>query len=119
MRNVPVLLHYYNVKGTVPVYMSLGFAAHILFMRCKKDDTGKFSGVWNGTSYTINDDHAMIYAERWSKMNEETMVRETLKDSFLWGHDLSALPGFEASVTMHLKLIMQNGIRSALKKIVL
>lgn len=118
MRNVPVLLHYYKLYGAVPACMSVGFAAHILFMRCKEDDTGKHSGEWEGKTYTINDDHAAIYAERWNNMNEETIVRETLKDTVLWGHDLTALPGFEEDVTDNLKRIMQNGVRSALEKIV-
>ncbi len=118
MRNLPILIHHYNLHSSVPLCMSFGFAAHILFMRCTKDDTGKYTGIWNDKIYTINDDHAALYSERWSKMNEDGVVHDTLRDTFLWGLDLSVFPGFEASVTGHLKLIMQNGVRSALEKIV-
>lgn len=118
MRNVPVLLNHYKMSGAVPSYMSFGFAAYLLFMRCKKNDTEKYEGMLEDKAYIINDDFAGLYADRWETMNEETLVHETLKDVSFWGYDLSALPGFTESVTDHLKLIMQNGMRSALNKII-
>jgi len=98
--------------------MSFGFAAYLLFMRCKKSETGKYSGILENKVYVINDDYAGLYADRWEKMDVETLVHETLKDSSFWGHDLSVLPGFEKSVTDHLKLLMQSGMRPALERII-
>ena len=118
MRNVPVLLSHYKLYGTVPSHMSFGFAAYLLFMRCKKSETGKYSGILENKVYVINDDYAGLYADRWEKMDVETVVHETLKDSSFWGHDLSVLPGFEKSVTDHLKLLMQSGMRPALERII-
>jgi tagaturonate reductase len=43
MRNVPVLLQHYNKTTAVPLHMSLGFAAYILFMKCEAADR-KFIG---------------------------------------------------------------------------
>ncbi len=63
MRNVPILLNYYKERNTVPVYMSLGFAAHILFMRSRKNGEGKYTGVSGNKEYTIHDDHVKKYSD--------------------------------------------------------
>ncbi len=34
MRNVPLLLRHYEKAGNIPEYMALGFAGHLLFMKC-------------------------------------------------------------------------------------
>jgi tagaturonate reductase len=119
MRNVPALLKYYEAYKRVPAHMALGFAAHILFMRCEKNNEGKYAGKLNDSTYLINDDQAGVYAQRWQKLTIENVVHETLADITLWGHDLSALPGFEKNVLENLQLIIQNGASAALNKAIL
>lgn len=118
MRNVPTLLNYYNGMNTVPAHMSLGFAAHILFMRSQKNEEGRYVGVWNNVPYTINDDHAMIYSDRWKTLSPHRLVHETLADTSLWGHDLSVLPGFESSVIENLDALIQNGVSTTIQTII-
>jgi tagaturonate reductase len=119
MRNVPALLKYYNAHQRVPAHMALGFAAHILFMRCEKNNDGKYVGKLNDSTYIINDDQAGAYAERWGKLAIEDVVHETLADLTLWGNNLSALPGFEKAVLENLQLIIGNGALAAINKIIL
>ena len=118
MRNVPILINHYRQFDTVPLRMSFGFAAYLLFMRCKKNDAGKYTGAVDNKEYIINDDYAELFAKRWATMDADTLVHDTLNDVSFWGYDLSALPGFEKGVTDNLKLIMQNGLRPALEKII-
>ena len=118
MRNVPTLLHYYKMMNAVPVYMSLGFAAHILFMRSQKNEEGKYKGVWDNEPYTINDDYSRIYSDRWKTLGPHELVHETLADLSLWGHDLSILPGFERSVIENLDVLIQHGASIAIHKII-
>lgn len=118
MRNVPVLLGYYQLKQVVPVRMALGFAAHILFMRCKKNKDGKYEGVLNGREYFINDDHAAVYAQRWENLPVEKVVHETLADESLWGHDLSLLPGFEKAVLENIQIIIRENVSAAINRII-
>ncbi len=109
MRNLPVLLAYYERFSRVPERMALGFAAHLLFMKCEQKEDGKYYGVINGNAYCLADDHAAYYAEKWKAVNAAGLVKEVLGDRQFWGTDLSALPGFVKSVTTHLQLLMQPG----------
>lgn len=118
MRNVPTLLNYYRLHQTVPKHMALGFAAHILFMRCKKGDNGKYIGILNDKEYAVNDDHAAIYAQRWESLSVKSLIHETLADQALWGNDLLLLPGFEKAVLENLQIIMQEGAAIAINKII-
>lgn len=119
MRNVPALLKYYDTRKSVPAHMALGFAAHILFMRCEKNNEGKYAGKLNDSTYIINDDQAGVYAERWKRLPAADVVHETLADLSLWGYDLSALPGFEKAVLENLQLIIDNGALAAINKTIL
>jgi len=48
--------------------MALGFAAYILFMKCKAGTDGKFAGNLNGKDYSVNDDKAGYFAENGKPM---------------------------------------------------
>jgi tagaturonate reductase len=117
-RNVPSLLNYYTVGGAVPEFMSLGFAAYILFMRSQKNTEGRYTGVFNNKEYTVYDDKASLYSERWKTLRVENLVHEILKDESLWDNDLSILAGFENAVLKNLQLLMQQGAAITIDKII-
>jgi tagaturonate reductase len=116
MRNVPTILKYYEKVGAVPEYMSLGFAAHILFMRSEKDALNKFWGEVNGRKYLINDDKAVYYAEAWKQFSTEELVQKILSNKENWGTDLSVLPGFTDAVYRNLKLLLSDGAVTVLTR---
>ncbi len=115
MRNVPLLLNYFSRFGTVPEYMSLGFAAYLLFMKPVKEEDGKYFGESNGKVYPINDNHAVYYAKKWK--HPETIVDTVLSDTGLWGHDLTGLEGFAASVSEKLHDMQANGALAIIKSV--
>ena len=109
MRNVPTLLHYYQQHQAVPHYVALGFAAYLLFMR----NVGG-QGEANGQPYRIQDDRATYFADLWAHLTPAELVPAALHNAALWGHDLSRLPGFAASVTHYLQQLLGEGAPATL-----
>jgi tagaturonate reductase len=108
MRVVPDLLHYCERFKAVPQYVALGFAAYLLFLRSTRQEGGKYYGEANGQEYLIQDEQAGYFAELWQRPADE-VVSAALSNQELWGTDLTALPGFEASVTRYLAQLQQEG----------
>jgi tagaturonate reductase len=109
LRNVPLLLQHYKNTTEVPKLMALGFAAHILFMKCQEEG-GKFYGSFNGSKYEIQDDNASLYAAYWSQCNDQQLVTDILDDTRLWGESLKDLPGFAEAVLQHLKALQSKQV---------
>jgi tagaturonate reductase len=106
---VPLLLQHYKNTTEVPKLMALGFAAHILFMKCEEEG-GKFYGSLNGSKYEIQDDNASLYAAYWSQCNDQQLVTDILDDTRLWGESLNDLPGFAEAVLQHLKALQSKEV---------
>jgi tagaturonate reductase len=117
MRNVPLILSYFDRFGKPPAHMALGFAAHILFMRPSKFEDGKYWGESDRRDYAINDDNAGLYAALWENAGFEGITEAILRENRLWGADLSLLPGFSAVVHHHLEELRNEGARVALKRL--
>jgi tagaturonate reductase len=103
MRNVAVIVNYFQRFGHVPEQMARGFAAHILFMNCSKADDGKYYGKWNGKTYPVNDDNASWYAGTWQEKDPDKVVLMVLSNKEIWGTDLSALEGFAGKISEYLQ----------------
>ncbi len=111
MRAIPLLMHYYEVFGTVPHYFSRGFAAYILFMKAVEKRDDKFYGMNAGKEYVINDDQAAWFYEVWQSNDTEEVVLRTLSNEDFWELDLRHLPGFEESVSLHLSNMQSIGVK--------
>ncbi|MDF5690065.1 tagaturonate reductase [Aquirufa sp. WAEICH-18A] len=98
MRNIPLLVNYYQIFGKAPELFAMGFAAYLQFMHAVKVEDGKYFGECNGEFYPIQCDYASYFYEAWKDLN----LTKLLADEKLWGHDLSALPGFEDAVKKYL-----------------
>jgi tagaturonate reductase len=116
-RNVPLLLNHYRKHAYVPEHMALGFAGYLLFMRCRKNEKGNYTGQANGLLYPVQDDLAAYFEEKWSHNNIEEVVNTILADKGFWETDLSSLKGFAETVKMYLHSLIQNGVRSTLGSI--
>lgn len=113
MRVVPVLLNYYQKFNAVPGRMALGFAAYIAFMQVKKEEGGKYYGELNGLSYPVNDDQAHYFYALKNSITPNEHVAAILKNTALWGTDLSLLPGFLPTVQqMYLALINREPLKA-------
>ncbi|WP_338871094.1 tagaturonate reductase [Spirosoma sp. SC4-14] len=113
MRNVPTLLHYYEQLGVTPRYISLGFAAYLLFMKATHQQDEVWYGNRNGESYPIYDAQASYFADLWTRLAPQELTQTVLQNTTLWGHDLSQLPGFAESVAAYLEQFLENGVQAA------
>ena len=109
LRNVPLLLGLYSKSGKVPDNMALGFAAYLLFMKCKHGSDGKYYGDVNGKNYLIQDEAASYFADKWETGNIDNFVNHVLADKNLWDADLSTLDGFGEKVKEEMELLIQQG----------
>jgi tagaturonate reductase len=101
MRVIPVLQHHYHRFEEVPALMALGFAAYLLFMR----------------DGNVTDDHAAYFKEKWQRLEPAVLVQTVLKDTVLWGRDLTALPGFAHAVTIMLGGLLDEGATSLIRRV--
>ena len=106
-RDLPLLVAYFEKFGKIPSLMSLGWAAHILFMRCLPGPDRQYFGEYKEIRYPVNDNLAISYSAAWS--NPENVVERILGDVKLWGRDLNQLRGFSESVSKNLKLLEIHG----------
>ncbi|MFC7666110.1 hypothetical protein ACFQT0_00675 [Hymenobacter humi] len=115
MRNVPTLLHYYEQHQAVPHYMALGFAAYLLFMRNTASAPGVGHGEANGEPYTIIDDRAGYLADLWARLSPAELTTTVLRNTALWGSDLTRLPGFAECVSQYLAQLLEEGAPATLR----
>ncbi|HEY4156193.1 MAG TPA: tagaturonate reductase, partial [Puia sp.] len=111
MRCLPLLKNYYKNNGSVPERIALGFAAYLRFMKAVKQADNKYYGEFNGKSYIIDDETAGEFYAIWQEQSPDKLVADVLKNTALWGEDLSVLPGFQESVTGKLNSILRDGMR--------
>jgi tagaturonate reductase len=99
MRNIPILVRYYEEFGKAPELFAMGFAAYLQFMHPEKEVNGFYYGESNGEFYPINCTFAPYFYEAWMGTFD---LHKVLSNSSLWGVDLTALPGFEDAVAKYL-----------------
>ncbi|MGZ8508768.1 MAG: tagaturonate reductase [Chitinophagaceae bacterium] len=109
MRNICLIRKYFERHGSVPGYMALGLAGHLLFMKCEKSADGKYYGKHNGESYPVNDDHAAYFSEKWRGCTIDQLVETVFCDKDLWGENLTEFPGLVDAVTVKLNKLMKAG----------
>ena len=117
LRCVPVLNVFYKKYNRPPELIALGFAAYIYFMKSIKQVDNLFYGEKNGEAYLIEDERAGKFHHLWQTLSPKEIVTEILKDDDLWGQNLTALVGFEDSVSEKLKSIIDNGMRNTLESV--
>jgi tagaturonate reductase len=112
-RAVPLLINYYKTFDTVPQYFTRCFAAYLLFMKVTKEEKGLFFGEYNGVPYLINCDAASYFMAEWTNEKPEMVVAKVLRNTDLWGFDLSTLHDFESNVSNHLSNMLMLGVKDA------
>lgn len=126
-RNVATIQRYYEQFTSVPNYISLGFAAYLLFMKAVREEKGQFFGEISlagggKLNYPIRDDKAGYFYGDWkivktnSPATVEKFVKSVLSDVTLWQTDLTTLPGFADAVTQNLNALLANGAQKTLEK---
>jgi tagaturonate reductase len=114
MRNILLLNSHVQRFGHASPLMSLGMAAHILFMRCHLEATGKYYGILNEIKYPVTDENAEKYIKAWNENGLNQTVASLLGDEDLWQENLNLLTGFTDEVIFWLQLILDQGASFAI-----
>lgn len=118
MRNVLVMQQYLQRFGEVPSHISLGLAAHLLFMKCRQSDDGKYYGEINGEKYLVNDDNAGWYAEKWKNNSDlSQLVHTIMTDTSFWGVNFGDNRDWLNAITSKLQELVDSGAVSAIQRI--
>lgn len=117
LRNVPLLLKYYEKYDTVPHLMSLGFAAYIAFLKVIISGPN-YLGSLNGKTYVVQDDHAGWFADVYAKKGGAELVSDVLSDIDFWNENLDLLPGFKNAVTEQYLEIVKGNVLDLLNRAV-
>lgn len=113
MRAVPLIKMNYTQGTQTPVYMTLGFAAFVLFMRTNNTANG-FFGELAGQLYKVNDDKAGLLSRAWEQ-GADAAVDAAMEATGLAGTNGAA--AFSEQVKHDLHLLMQSGAEAALQSL--
>jgi tagaturonate reductase len=116
MRNIPLLLNYYDKFQMIPPLFACGFAGYLLFMKAVKCENGIYYGERKGEFYEIKCDSVNVFYETWQCGNIEEVVETILSNEKLWGRNLTELNGFADSVKSYLRAMIIAGVKEAIQK---
>lgn len=96
VRVLPTILEYHNRTGQFPENLIRSFADLILF----------YKGGIHGESIPLKDEQAVLefFEKVWKKENLEEIVETVLGNEYLWGIDLTQIPGLKAKVIGYLEI---------------
>ena len=109
MRCIPQITAYQRRFGEIQSAMSLGLAAHLLYMKTTVQPDGTYVGMVGEQPYLITDAHAAIFAEAWLLPTVEEAITALLSNTDLWSINLQTIPGLVAATTQWLHLLQQHG----------
>ena len=116
-RNMPSFLDYVKLNGSLPVCLTMSFAAYIAFF---SNDIQRLTGEGlvcrrpKGNEYICSDDRWVLefyYDHR--DDSPEDLVHAVMTNRQMWGQDLTEIPGFEAATVANLKKIRSQGAAAA------
>ncbi len=122
MRNVPLLLHHYDLNDAPPLHMATGFAGFLLYMKATRKDGKKYFGERKGPDgyrdeYEIKDDSAEYFYNAWNNNSAGKVVEEVMQNEELWDTDLTKLPGFMQTVKEQLQDMITNGVLQTISQL--
>ena len=111
-RDLPGLKTYLERKGELPKGLVLGLAGICTY----------YKGGKRGEDEIVpNDDPKIIELLKnlWATGDVRKVAEGVLADEFIWGENLNAIPGLTDLLTSDLALIQSQGMRAAVKTVVL
>jgi tagaturonate reductase len=105
-RVLPSVLEYIKRKNKNPEHLLFSLSALIAF----------YKGERGEESFSVKDDQSALdfFATQWAKGDAASVVKATLKNTDLWGTDLTQFEGLEEIVTNNLESIIINGMKATL-----
>ena len=116
VRVVPSIVRHVAAQGRAPAALTLGFAAHLWFLR------GVLQGQRHAAGLSVPpDDRAAVLRAHWDALGATRddaaladLARAVCGDVALWGEELAALPGVADAVGAHLVHLQRGGALAAL-----
>ena len=108
-RILPSLLGYYDETGALPERLVLALAAFIRLYR----------GDWRGEAIALNDDPEVLswFKTQWAQAEStESLVGAVLRETALWGRDLTTAPGLAPLISDYLGKIEAGELPALLKR---
>ncbi len=124
VRVLPSILEYLALRGELPRVLTFSLAALIAFYRGTEIVEHAIQGKRGETSYQIKDGTAEMefFTAAWRNYAVDAdidgMVQTILGAVKLWGKDLNSVPGLTAHVTSDLRMILVEGIASAIGQVI-
>lgn len=109
MRCLPQILEYQQRFSEIHPAMSLGLAAHLLFMKVHLQEDGTYAGSYQNQPYLVTDANAAIFAAAWEKQDFSSVVTSLLGNQALWSIDLLQLSGLAEATISCLNLLTEKG----------
>ena len=114
-RVLPTVLEFQKRFGYVPLIAVFSFAALLQFYRGDLIMEGKIRAYREGTPYYVCDSEDILgFFSQNSSKSMEDYAYQIAKSSWLWGRDLSLIPGFLPLVVKSLEKICDRGMRGAM-----
>lgn len=117
-RVLPSLTEYVRRMEKLPACITFSFAAYIAFYHTAKErGEGCLLGRRDGEPYEIKDDKWVLdfyYDHR--DDDSRAIARAVVRNTDMWGDELTALPGFEEAVAACLERMEAVGIYEAMKE---
>ena len=117
MRNMETISKSVSRFGTASPLMTLGMAAHILYMRCSKVGEEEYQSE-TAAGFSIMDENAAKYAAAWQADDAAHAVDTILSDEAIWQADLTALPQFATAVKNWVTVLQNEGAMAAMRQAV-
>ena len=116
-RNMPSFLEYMDKFGKLPWCLTMSFATYIAFYSSdvqELNDAGLVCRRPKGNTYTCCDDR-WVLEFYWDHRNDpvEELVAAVMKNTQMWGQDLTCIPGFYDATVENLTKIRSRGALAA------
>lgn len=117
-RCLPSLLDYVRIKKSLPKNLTFSLAALLQFYTGSEIRDGALIGHRGNEEYRIVDDanNLNCFKEK-SQLSCDEYVRAVLSNEKMWGMNLESVEGLTENVIEILRDIRENGIRSAMEKL--
>ena len=110
-RDLPGLKTYLERKGELPKGLVLGLAGIITYYK---------GGMRGNVEIVPNDDAAIIELLKnlWATCDVRKVAEGVLGAEFIWGENLNSVPGLTDMLASDLDLILEEGMRAAVKSVI-
>jgi tagaturonate reductase len=115
MRCAPQIAAFNDRFSSIHPAMSLGLAAHFLFMKVVLQHDGTYAGNCHNVIYAVTDANAAIFAAAWQQDDTAAVVHRLLADSTLWSINLLEIEGLATSTTEWLNHLIHQGALASME----